>query len=45
MGLGYVVVVPAADADRAARLLTEAGERAVPIGEIVAGARGVELVA
>jgi phosphoribosylformylglycinamidine cyclo-ligase len=45
MGIGYVVIVPAASAERAAAVLTAAGETVRPIGEIVAGARGVELVA
>lgn len=45
MGVGYVVIVPAAAADTAARLLREAGERVVRLGEVVAGERGVELVA
>ncbi len=45
MGIGYVVVVPPAATDRALRVLADAGERAVRIGEIVTGERGVELVA
>ena len=45
MGIGYVVVVPPAATERALRALADAGERAVRIGEIVSGARGVELVA
>jgi phosphoribosylformylglycinamidine cyclo-ligase len=44
MGIGYTLVVRAADADRAVRALLAAGETALPIGEIVAGAPGVELV-
>lgn len=45
MGVGYVVIVPTAAVDTAARLLREAGERVVRLGEVVAGERGVELVA
>ena len=44
MGIGFVVVVPAATAERAASLLTEAGETVYRLGEIVAGDRGVDLV-
>jgi phosphoribosylformylglycinamidine cyclo-ligase len=43
MGLSYLLVVPPADADRATRVLEAAGERVVRVGEIRAGARGVEL--
>jgi phosphoribosylformylglycinamidine cyclo-ligase len=45
MGIGYVVIVPSASAEAAARILREAGEQVARIGEIVAGDRGVELVA
>ena len=45
MGVGYVVVVAAADADRAAALLARAGEAVLRLGEIVPGTRGVEFVA
>jgi phosphoribosylformylglycinamidine cyclo-ligase len=45
MGIGYVVIVAAAEAEAAARILRGAGEQVMPIGEIVAGDRGVELVA
>jgi phosphoribosylformylglycinamidine cyclo-ligase len=45
LGVGYVVVVPAAVAERATALLTAAGETVWRIGEIVAGERGVEVVA
>jgi phosphoribosylformylglycinamidine cyclo-ligase len=45
MGIGYVVIGPAAEADIAARILRGAGEKVARIGEIVAGERGVELVA
>jgi phosphoribosylformylglycinamidine cyclo-ligase len=44
MGIGYVVIVPSASAEAAARILREAGEQVARIGEIVAGDRGVELV-
>ncbi len=43
MGVGYIVVVPAAQADAALAALRGAGETAWAIGEIVAGERGVEL--
>ncbi len=45
MGIGYVVIVPSAAAETAARTLRGAGEHVSRIGEIVAGERGVELVA
>jgi phosphoribosylformylglycinamidine cyclo-ligase len=45
MGIGYVVIVPSGEADTAARVLRGAGEKVMRIGEIVAGERGVELVA
>ena len=45
MGVGYVVVVPETAADRAAALLAGAGETVLRLGEVVAGERGVELVA
>lgn len=45
MGIGYVVIVPSAAAETAARVLRVAGEQVARIGEIVAGERGVELVA
>ena len=44
MGIGYVVIVPAVEADAAVRILRGAGEKVTKIGEIVAGERGVELV-
>lgn len=43
MGIGFVLVVPAADTSRARVLLTEAGETVVDLGEVIAGERGVEL--
>ena len=43
MGIGYIVVVPAAGADRAATTLRAAGETVHVLGEIVPGERGVEL--
>jgi phosphoribosylformylglycinamidine cyclo-ligase len=45
MGIGYVVIVAAVEVDAAARILRGAGEKVTKIGEIVAGERGVELVA
>jgi phosphoribosylformylglycinamidine cyclo-ligase len=45
MGIGYVVIVPSTAAETAARTLRGAGEQVARIGEIVAGERGVELVA
>ena len=45
MGIGYVVIVPVTAADTASRLLREAGETVVRLGEVVAGEPGVELVA
>jgi phosphoribosylaminoimidazole (AIR) synthetase len=45
MGIGFVVIVPPAAVEAAARLLRDAGERVFRLGEIVAGERGVELVA
>jgi phosphoribosylformylglycinamidine cyclo-ligase len=45
MGIGYVLVVPAAAADTVATLAAEAGAAPLRvIGEVVAGERGVELV-
>ncbi len=43
MGVGMALVVPAAAADRALALLRAEGEDAYPMGEIVAGEKGVEL--
>jgi phosphoribosylformylglycinamidine cyclo-ligase len=43
MGIGYVLVVPAARASAVAASLTAAGETVHLIGEVQAGARGVEL--
>ncbi len=45
MGIGYVAVVPPGAAERASRILADTGERVVRLGEVVAGERGVELVA
>ena len=45
MGVGYLVVVAEAAAERAATLLAAAGETVLRLGEIVPGERGVELVA
>jgi len=41
MGLGYLLVVRAGDAGRAAQILEAAGERVIDVGEIRAGARSV----
>ena len=45
MGIGYVAVVPPPAAERAVHVLSDAGETVLRLGQIVAGARGVELVA
>jgi phosphoribosylformylglycinamidine cyclo-ligase len=44
MGIGYVVVVRPEAADTVGARLTAAGEEVFVIGEVVAGARGVELI-
>ena len=44
MGVGMVLAIPAGQADQALDLLKEAGEEAYPIGEVVSGDGGVELV-
>ena len=44
MGIGYVVVVRPAVADSVSARLRAAGEEVLPIGEVMAGERGVELV-
>ena len=43
LGIGFVVVVAEADAERALGLLSGAGEKPDRIGRIVAGERGVEV--
>jgi phosphoribosylformylglycinamidine cyclo-ligase len=43
MGLGYLVIVPASEADEAVRVAGTAGYSAYRVGEIIAGS-GVELV-
>jgi phosphoribosylformylglycinamidine cyclo-ligase len=43
MGLGFLLVVPEADAERALGLLKEAGEQAAVVGEISAGPERVVL--
>ena len=43
MGIGYVMVVAAAQADALTALLQAEGQRATVIGEIINGPRGVEL--
>ena len=45
MGIGYVIVLPPKDVDRATDVLRAAGETVLRLGEIVAGERGVELAA
>jgi phosphoribosylformylglycinamidine cyclo-ligase len=45
MGIGYVVIVDRDAAGRATHALERAGETVYALGEVVAGARGVELVA
>jgi len=45
MGIGYVVIVPPAAATRASVILSAAGETVSRIGEVVAGERGVDIVA
>ena len=44
LGVGFVVIVQAATAERVRRALEGAGETVSSIGEVVAGAAGVELV-
>jgi phosphoribosylformylglycinamidine cyclo-ligase len=44
LGIGMVVVVPAAEAGRALAVLDGAGQRAVAIGEVAVGDGGVRLV-
>jgi phosphoribosylformylglycinamidine cyclo-ligase len=44
LGVGYVVIVRAVDADRARQVLTAAGETVMVIGEVMAGERGVEVL-
>jgi phosphoribosylformylglycinamidine cyclo-ligase len=43
MGIGYVLVVPPERASGVSAALAAAGERVHPLGEIVAGERGVEM--
>ena len=43
MGVGMCVVVPAAEADKAVKILTEMGEDAYVIGEIIKGDEKIEL--
>src|SRR3989475_12083942 len=42
MGIGYVIVLPPKDVDRATDVLRDAGETVLRLGEIVAGERGGE---
>jgi phosphoribosylformylglycinamidine cyclo-ligase len=44
MGVGFVVVMGAEDAELAGQVLRESGERVFEIGEVIAGARGTEYV-
>jgi phosphoribosylformylglycinamidine cyclo-ligase len=44
LGIGYVVIVRSADAERVRLALERAGETVWPIGEVIAGARGVDIV-
>ena len=44
MGLGMILAIPAAQAERALSILTEAGENAYQVGSVVSGSDGVELV-
>ena len=44
LGVGYVAIVREVDAARARQVLTAAGETVMAIGDVVAGARGAEVV-
>ena len=44
MGLGMILALPAAQAEQALSLLTEAGEKAYLVGQVVEGNSGVELI-
>ena len=44
MGMGMILALPAGQAQQALSVLADAGESAYAIGEVVAGADGVELV-
>ena len=44
MGIGMILALPADQAQQALSVLADAGESAYAIGEVVAGAEGVELV-
>ena len=43
MGIGMMIAVPAADADKAIAALQAAGEQAYLIGSVAAGDAGVEV--
>lgn len=43
MGVGLVMAVPASDVDKVIATLTESGEKAYVIGEVVEGDKGVEI--
>ncbi len=45
MGIGYVIVLPPKDADLATGVLRDTGESVLRLGEVMAGERGVEVVA
>jgi len=45
LGIGYVLIIDREAADRATQALERAGETVYALGEVVAGARGVEFVA
>ena len=42
-GIGMMIVVPADQTENALRILTDAGEQAVVVGEIVAGTGKVQV--
>ncbi len=44
MGVGMMLVVNAADADRTVELLNQSGQKGFVVGEIIAGDRGVDLI-
>ena len=43
MGIGMMLAVDPADADRTVKALEEAGETAFKVGRIISGEKGVEL--
>ena len=42
LGIGMVVILPAGEVERAQTLLAETGVTSWPVGEVVAGDKGVE---